>query len=78
MMTMRLDVLCEDSIMSWKDAVKLAGAFAVPLVAVAALFYGIMSASLVPLEQEVRALRGDVHVLDVRLARLEERIPPRQ
>ena len=43
-----------------------------------ALFYGIMSASLAPLTQEVSALRSDVHALDVRLARLEERIPPRQ
>jgi len=60
------------------DTAKLSGAIAVPLVAVAALFYGIMSASLAPIEQEVRALRGDVHALDVRLARLEERIPPRQ
>jgi len=63
--------------MPWLDAVRLSGAFAVPLVAVAALFYGMMSASLGNLNTEVRSLSQAVHALDVRLARLEERIPPR-
>jgi len=63
--------------MPWLEAVKLSGAFAVPLVAVAALFYGIMSANLGNLNTEVRSLSQAVHALDVRLARLEERIPPR-
>jgi len=70
--------------MPWIEAVKLSGAFAVPLVAVAGLFYGIMRASLGNLHTEVgnlhtevRSLGEAVHALDVRLARLEERIPPR-
>lgn len=68
--------------MPWADAVKLAGAFAVPLVAVAALFWGIMRASLGDIENEMASLRNEVkvvaqnvHAIDVRLARLEERIP---
>ena len=60
--------------MSITDAVKLSGAFAVPLVAVAALFYGIMDKSLGPLKDNVRALREDVHELDVKMARVEEQI----
>jgi len=63
--------------MPWLDAVRLSGAFAVPLVAVAGLFYGMMRASLGNLNTEVRSLGQAVHALDVRLARLEERIPPR-
>jgi len=70
--------------MSWLEVVKPAAAFAVPLVAVPALFYGMMRASLGKLEQDVSALRlsvgalrESVHALDVRLARLEERIPAR-
>jgi len=65
-----------------------ASSVAVPLVAVMGLFYGMMRASLGKierdvgalrgqLERDVSALRGDIHALDVRLARLEERIPPR-
>ena len=75
--------------MPWMDILKLSGAFAVPLAAVAGLFYGIMSAALTSelgkienninkIQDNVEALRSDVHALDVRLARLEERIPPRQ
>ncbi len=64
--------------MTWTEIAQLAGAFAVPLVAVAALFYGMMRASLGKLESDVGAIRENVHALDVRLARLEERIPPKQ
>ena len=60
--------------MEWVEVAKLAGAFAVPLVAVAALFYGMMSARLRPFEEDMKALRTEVHTLDVRLARLEERL----
>ncbi|MCY4219817.1 MAG: hypothetical protein OXE41_06780 [Gammaproteobacteria bacterium] len=61
--------------MPWIEAVKLAGAFAVPLVAVAALFYGMMNVSIKHLRDELKSLADTVHSLDVRLARLEERIP---
>ncbi|MCY4237444.1 MAG: hypothetical protein OXC93_03690 [Rhodospirillaceae bacterium] len=64
--------------MSWIEAANLAGAFAVPLVAVAALFYGMMRVSLGSLQEQVKALVENVHAIDVRLARLEERIPPRR
>jgi len=70
--------------MSWTETLKLSGAFAVPLVAVAALFYGIMSASLgsvnaelVGINAEVRSLHQAVHALHLRPARLEARIPGR-
>ena len=60
--------------MNWMEVAQLAGAVAVPLVAVAGLFYGMMSARLKPFEEDIKALRVDVHALDVRLARLEERL----
>ncbi len=70
-------------VMSWKDAFKLSVTFSVSLVSVAALFYGIMNASLNGIENnlseirnDVHSLRENVHALDIRLARLEERIPP--
>ncbi len=43
--------------MTWIDAVKLAGAFAVPLVAVAGLFYAMMNAGLKNLGS---AIQGDM------------------
>ena len=61
--------------MEWVEAFKLAGAFAVPLVAVATLFYGMMRVSLGKIENELSAIKDNVHALDVRMARLEERIP---
>ena len=63
--------------MDWQGAIKLAGAFAVPLVAVDALFSGITSSSLQPVRDDVRAMREDIHALGVRMARLEVRLPPR-
>ena len=60
--------------MQWTDAAKLAAAFAVPMAAVAGMFYMMMNASLSPIAGDLRELRGDVHALDVRMARLEERM----
>jgi hypothetical protein len=66
------------------EAIKLAGAFAVPLVAVAALFYGIMDSSLQPVRDDVKTLRDvvyelrdDVQALEVTTARLDERLEER-
>ena len=61
--------------MLWIDSIKIAGAFAVPLVAVAALFWGMMQFSLNSLRDDVKAVAEKVHAIDIRLARLEERIP---
>ena len=70
--------------MEYIDIAKLAGAFTIPLVAVAALFYQIMLHSLRPLRddlnavrQDVHSLRQDVHSIDVRLARVEEAVKTR-
>ena len=70
--------------MEYIDIAKLAGAFSIPLVAVAALFYQIMLHSLRPLRddlnavrQDVHSLRQDVHSIDVRLARVEEAVKTR-
>ena len=70
--------------MEYIDFAKLAGAFSIPLVAVAALFYQIMLHSLRPLRddlnavrQDVHSLRQDVHSIDVRLARVEEAVKTR-
>ena len=70
--------------MEYIDIAKLAGAFTIPLVAVAVLFYQIMLHSLRPLRddlnavrQDVHSLRQDVHSIDVRLARVEEAVKTR-
>ena len=77
--------------MEYIDFAKMAGAFAIPLVAVAALFYQMMLHSLKPLRDDLNALRGDlnavrqdvhslrqdVHSIDVRLARVEEAVKTR-
>lgn len=53
---------------------KVATAVAVPLCAVAALFYGMMVHSLKPIREDLKEIRTDVHSIDVRLARLEQSI----
>ncbi len=70
--------------MEYVDVAKMAGAFAIPLVAVTALFYQIMLYSLRPLREDLNAvrqdlhsLRQDVHSIDVRLARVEEAVKTR-
>ena len=70
--------------MEYTEIAKMAGAFAVPLVAVAALFYQITLHSLRPLRDDLNALRDDlnavrkdVHSIDVRLARVEEAVKNR-
>ena len=63
--------------MNWLDLATFADAAAVPIVAVAVLFFGMMSNALEPINEELMALRGDVHAVDVRLARLEVRFDER-
>ena len=60
--------------MDWLETAKLAGAVAVPLVAVAGLFLQPVSRIVGPLREEVKATRDEVHAVDVRLARVEEAI----
>ena len=68
------------------ESLQLAATIATPLVAVVGLFYGMMrsslgsikrdlGASLGKIESELASLKDNVHGLDLRLARLEERIP---
>lgn len=64
--------------MDWIELAKLAGAVAVPIVAVAGLFYAMMRHALAPLGEDLRELRRDVHSIDVRLARLEGRYAAEQ
>ena len=56
--------------MDWSEYAKLAGAVAVPLVAVTGLYYMMMRHALAPLGKDLHELRQDVHSIDVRLARI--------
>ena len=60
--------------MSWLELAQFAGAVAVPLCAVAGLFYAMMRHDLKPIREGLENLRADVHSIDVRLARVEEGI----
>ncbi|MCY4304182.1 MAG: hypothetical protein OXC62_05290 [Aestuariivita sp.] len=71
--------------MDWVS-LQLAATIVTPLVAVVGIFCGMMRsslglikrdlvASLGKIESELASLKNNVHGLDVRLARLEERIP---
>ena len=53
---------------------KLAGAVAVPVVAVAALFYQMMAHAMKPFRDDIAELRKEVHQIDVRLAGVEEAV----
>ena len=67
--------------MDWWETVRIATAVAVPLCAVAALFYGMMLHTLKPIREDLKdiredlkELRRDVHSIDVRLAKVEQSI----
>ncbi len=60
--------------MEFLELAKLAGAVAVPVVAVAALFYQMMTYAMRPFRDDIAELRKEVHQIDVRLARVEEAV----
>lgn len=60
--------------MEFIELAKLAGAVAVPVVAVAGLFYQMMTHALKPFRNDIAELRKEVHQIDVRLARVEEAV----
>lgn len=67
--------------MEFIELAKLAGAVAVPVVAVAGLFYQMVMHAIKPfhddiaeLRKEVHQVRKEVHQIDVRLARVEEAV----
>ena len=62
--------------MDWWETTKIASAVAVPLCAIAGLFYGMMVHTLKPMGEDLKELRKDVHSIDVRLANLEGRLSP--
>ena len=62
--------------MDWLELVKFTGAVAVPIVAVAGLFYAMMRNEMRPIRDDLKELRKDVHSIDVRLANLEGRLSP--
>ena len=60
--------------MEFIELAKLAGAVAVPVVAVAGLFYQMMAHALKPFRDDIAELRKEVHQIDVRLAKVEEAV----
>ena len=60
--------------MEFIELAKLAGAVAVPVVAVAGLFYQMMMHAIKPFHDDIAELRKEVHQIDVRLARVEEAV----
>ncbi len=60
--------------MEFIELAKLAGAVAVPVVAVAGLFYQMMAHALKPFRHDIAELRKEVHQIDVRLAKVEEAV----
>ena len=72
--------------MNWLEFLKFSTATAVPLLMVIGLFFGMLQWSLGSIksemvagfnrvESELASLKDNVHGLDVRLVRIEERIP---
>ena len=61
--------------MEWIEVAKLAGAVAVPIVVIAGALYKMVDHMIGPMKDDVKELRKDVHSIDVRLARVEERLP---
>ena len=71
------------------DILRISVAFTIPLSLVSGLFFWVMSAtfsisfmgiesSIGRIQRDLEATRRSVRSIDVRLARLEERIPPRE
>ena len=58
----------------WTEFAQMSGAVAVPLVAVAALFYGMMRHELKPIHTDLKEIGKEVHSVDNRLAKLEGRL----